>query len=131
MFITRANLLEYLNPKLEILECQEDTKAYITSIFKRYTSAEFDLSQKSITLMYASARERQDFSGFQNIGDWLFFSGTLFPESLNSASEEYYHAIARSSYYRCYTLIERKWKLFEEISDNYPVLLTQTRDIFR
>jgi len=127
MLITKINLLDFLNQKLETVSCQNDTKAYITSIFKRYTSAEFDFSQESVTLLYAEARERQDFSGFQNIGDWLFFSESMFPASLNGASEDYYHTLARSSYYRCYTLISRKWRLFEELSDNYQYLVTQTK----
>lgn len=130
MFIPRANFLDYLNPKLESLACHPDTKAYITGIFKRYTSAEFDFSQESITLLYANARERQDFAKFQNLADWLFFAESIFPKSLNRASEEYYHSIARLSYYRCYTLIDKKWKLFEEISDNYLNLIHQTKQIF-
>lgn len=130
MLLQTSTILEFIDPKLKKLECHDDTRAYIGSIFKRYTSAEFDFSQKSIVLLYATAREKQEFSTFQNIGDWLFFSTTLYPSSLTDASKDLYNTIARASYYRCYTLINRQWRLFEELAETYCDLIDQTRSVF-
>lgn len=109
------------------LECQQDTKAYIISIYVKYKSAEFDLSKDSITLQYAQARNKQDFLIYQNLGDWIFFANTVAPMHLQFASKDYYDTIARLSYYSCYRLINRQWKLFEELSDNFLFLEDQVK----
>jgi len=116
---TITNFFEEL---LEDVECQHDTKAYIVSIYGKYKTSEFDLSKGSVTLLFAQARSKQDFLAFQNLGDWIFFANTMAPNHLQFASKEYYDTVARLSYYSCYKLINRQWKLFEELSDNFLVL---------
>lgn len=129
MFIRTEKASNYFSEILEDLKCDPDTRAYLSGVFKQYLVATNDLSTKSITLLYAKARERQSFQDFQIIGDWLFFSSSLFPQSLNSASIEYYDTLARASYYRCYKLLNKKWILFEELADNYQNLVRQTNQL--
>lgn len=131
MFTNFSSLNGFFNDALRDLPCEHDTKAYIISIYTKYKSAEADLSKNSVTLLYASAREKQDFSTFQNIGDWIFFSKTFYPDFLNDASEDYYRTLGRMSYYSCYTLIKKQWKLFEELSDNFIVLEKQTAKLLQ
>jgi hypothetical protein len=126
-----TNLNQFFTEKLKDLQCQYDTKAYIISIYTKYINSETDLSKDSITLLYASAKERQDFSIFQNIGDWIFFSKTLYPKFLSCASENYYRTLGRMSYYSCYTLIRKQWKLFEELSDNFVFLENQVKKLLK
>jgi hypothetical protein len=99
--------------------CQQDTRAYIVSIYDKYKTADFDLSKDSVTLLFAQGRSKQDFLTYQNLGDWIFFANTIAPNHLQHASKEYYDTIARLSYYSCYKLINRQWKLFEELADNF------------
>ncbi len=113
------------------LQCQPETRAYIVSIFTKYKAAHFDLSKDSLTLTYAQAKDNRDFSVFQNLGDWIFFSKTFAPTHLHHASEDYYQSLGRQSYYSCYQLINRKWKLFEELSDNFVPLERDTREILQ
>lgn len=117
----------YFDEALQNLPCENATKAYIVSIYTKYRSAEHDLSKDSLTLLFAQAKEKQDFMSFQDIGDWIFFANTIVPTHLNNASPEYYHTLARVSYYSCYTLIKRQWKLFEELSDNFITLETEAK----
>lgn len=107
---------------LQDLPCQADTQSYIISIYGKFKTAEHDLSKDSLTLRFAQARNNHNFLGYQNIGDWIFFANTLAPASLNKASKEYYDTLARLSYYSCYKILNREWKLFEELSDNLILL---------
>lgn len=123
-----GNVNKFFEEILTGLECQSDTQAYIISIYGKYKSAEFDLSKDSITLQFAQARSKQDFLTYQNLGDWIFFSNTLAPSHLKYASKEYYDTVARVSYYSCYKLINKQWKLFEELSDNFLSLENQVKN---
>lgn len=131
MFITKSNLTDYFDEKIRNIDCQESTRAYISSIFQKYKSAEYDFSRDSVTILYCNAKDSQNFAKFQNLGDWLFFSETMFPEVLNAATPDYYKTIARLSYYSCYRLINRQWKLFEELADNYDCLVDETKHCVR
>lgn len=91
-------------------------------------TADFDLSKDSVTVLFAQARSKHDFLIYQNLGDWIFFSNTMASAHLHNASQDYYQTIARLSYYSCYKLINKKWKLFEELSDNFPVLESKVKE---
>ena len=120
--IFHKNITDFFNELLSDLECQQDTRAYIVSIYGKYKTSEFDLSKDSITLLFSQARNKQDFLTYQTLGDWLFFTSTIAPQHLQFASKDYYNTIARLSYYSCYNLINRQWKLFEELADNFLLL---------
>jgi hypothetical protein len=110
------------------LNCQQDTKAYIVGIFTNYKSAKHDLSQDSLTLLLCQAHTTHNFSIYQNIGDWVFFIESVAPQYLQSASKDYYESLARTSYYTCYRLINKQWKVFEEMSDQFPILEKQVKE---
>lgn len=97
--------------------CETNAKTYIISIFSKKDITL--LSNESITLIYKKAKENNQFSQYQNIADYLLFSFCIFPQHLNSASEDYYQSIAKLSYYKCYQLVKKQWLLFEELSDNF------------
>lgn len=125
------NLNDFFNEVLKDLPCRYDTKSYIISIYDKYKKNEYNLSKDSITILYSLAKEKQDFAMFQNIGDWIFFCKTLYPQYLNNASEDYYRVIGRLSYNSCYRLIQRKWKLFEEMSDNFIILENEAKKLLK
>lgn len=114
---------------LEKLNCDDTTRAYITGVLVNYQRANNDFSTSSITLTYAEAKNRQAFELFNQLADYLFFAEVFFPESLKDASKDYYYSIGRLSYYNCYKLINRQWKLFELLSDNFIPLTNETRHI--
>lgn len=122
------SITNFFDELLKDVECQRDTKAYIISIYAKYKTSEFDLSKDSVTLLFAQARSKQDFLTFQNLGDWIFFANTIAPNHLQFASKDYYDTVARLSYYSCYKLINRQWKLFEEIADNFLVLEREVKE---
>jgi hypothetical protein len=129
MNVFNKNITSFFDELLDDLHCQRDTKAYIVSIYGKYKTAEFDLSKDSVTLLFAQARNKQDFLSYQNLGDWIFFSNTIAPQHLRFASKEYYDTVARLSYYSCYKLINRQWKLFEELADDFQSLENQVRNL--
>lgn len=120
---------KFFDDIFEELKCEPATKAYIKGIFVKYRTAHQDLSKDSLTIIFAHAKEKLDFSLFQNLADWIFFTRSFAPLHLNAASEDYYETLARISYYRCYILINRQWKLFEELSDNFVDLEKQTKTL--
>lgn len=122
-------ITSFFDEILEPLPCEHDTKAYIVSIYTKYRSATYDLSKDSLTILFSQAKQNQDFESFQNIGDWVFFSNTIIPAHLAHASEDYYHTLARVSYYSCYRLISRQWRLFEELSDNFIMLEKEAKKL--
>ena len=124
-----SNLSVFFENVFSNLECENITKAYIISIFTKYNTAAFDLSKDSITLLYQEAKNKQDFNKFQNLGDWIFFANTWAPKHLCHSSKDYYQTIGRLSYYSCYTLVNKQWKLYEELADNFIILEMKSRKL--
>ena len=129
MDIVYQNINSFFDELLTDLKCQNDTKAYISSIYGKYKTTEFDLSKDSVTLLFSQARNKQNFLTYQNLGDWIFFANTIAPQHLQTASKDYYVTVARLSYYSCYRLINRQWKLFEELADDFSVLEEQVKKL--
>jgi hypothetical protein len=124
------SLNDYFQIELQKLECEDELKVYIISIFSKYKTSENDLSKQSLTIEYASAKFKRDFAKFQDIGDWIFYTNTLYPESLNNASRNYYYSVGQMSYYSCYTMV-RDWKLYEQMADRFIDLSETSRKIIR
>lgn len=98
----------------------EETKAYIQGVYIEYVNKNNILSQKdSITLKYIEANQ---FVEFQELADWILFVRTTYPKSLRS-TPNYYDSIAKSSYYKCHMLMNKKWLVFEELSDRFSDLV--------
>jgi hypothetical protein len=124
------NLGSFFTEVLSNLNCQADTRAYIISIFDKYKSAEFDLSNDSITTVFCQARQKHDFSIFRNLGDWLFFSQSVFPTGLDKhSSRDYQTTIAQMSFYTCYRMTNKSWQLYEEMSDRLTDLEQQVKSL--
>lgn len=125
---TNKDITKFFEKLLNDLECHAATRAYIVSIYGKYKSTEFDLSKDSVTLLFAQAKNNHDFLIYQNLGDWIFFINTLAPNHFSCANKNYYDTIARLSYYSCYKIINKQWKLFEELSDNFNFLESQVKN---
>lgn len=123
-----TSLNNYFQIELQKLECGDELKAYIISIFSKYKSANTDLSKRSVTVEYSLAKFERDFARFQNIGDWIFFTNSLYPESLSRASKSYYYSIGQMSYYSCYRIV-RDWPLYEQLADQFIYLSNASRNI--
>lgn len=128
MELVHRNITTFFEELLFDLDCQDDTKSYIIGIYGKYKSSQFDLSKDSVSLLFAQARNKQDFLTYQNIGDWLFFINSFAPTHLKHASKDYYDTVARISYYSCYKLINRQWKIFEELADKFIILEAQVKE---
>lgn len=108
------------------LPCRQETQTYITQIFLEITPQD-DFSKESLTLIYNQAIQNYEFEQFRKLGDWMFFTKTLFPKSLSGASPQYYSSLARTSYDRCYKILHRQWVLYEELADQFDELTTECR----
>lgn len=132
MIIKYHNLDEYfINKVTDLPKIQESTKSYISSTFVKYKNTSSDLSKKSLTIEFSQAKCNWSFNQFQNVGDWILWSESIFPTALNDASKEYYHTLGQICYYKCYIITKRSWVVFEEIADMMPDIITyfQNQDI--
>lgn len=104
--------------KLNQIEIEfEETKEYIKSIFIKYLNFNLNGFNESYTLKYINANNK--FDRYQDLADELLFMSSLFPESLNYASKDYYKSIGKLSYYKCFKILNGQWPLFEELSDKF------------
>lgn len=120
MLLQVQNLESLFSESIDRLPCQVNTKAYVSNVFSHSVT---DYSNESLTLVYSRAKFEYRFELFQALADWILFCKTMFPENLNGASDEYYSALAQDSYYRCYKMINKKWLLFEELADQFPIVV--------
>jgi hypothetical protein len=123
------SLASFFDESLKELNCSDDTRAYVVGVFAGFRKSEGDLSNHSITLLFAEARKENCFAKFQTIGDYLLFCRSIFPEFLVDASDDYYLSIGQSSYYACYKLLQRQWKVFDELADRLPSLTEASRQL--
>jgi len=130
MDILHKNVVNFFEEILINFKCHSDTKAYILGIYGKYKTIDFDLSKDSVTLLFSQAQDKKDFFIYQNLGDWIFYTKSIFPEYLKEASEEYYNNIARLSYYNCYRIM-KTWKVYEQLADEFPLLVGAIRNIIK
>jgi len=123
-----TSINNYFADILKNIVCDENVKSYIVSIFSKYKTSHYDLSKDSITIQFSSAKSNNNFEKFRTVADYLFFANSVFPESLNNASKDYYYSIGRLSYFNCYRIIH-DWKLFEQLADQFIPLSTECRSI--
>jgi hypothetical protein len=128
MVIINNNISDFFEESLKDLKCEPATRAYIISLYVKHKKPDYDLSKHSVSLLFLQARSKRNFLIYQNLGDWIFFCNTMAPQHLKHASKDYYDTIARMSYNSCYYLINREWKLFEELSDNFNQLEAQVKN---
>lgn len=126
-----GNLHTYFANELEELNCNENTRSYITNLLSSFRNSSIDYSNESLTLIYWDAQQKGDFVKYQRLADWVLFTASIFPEHLNGATTEYYYSIGQLSYYACYRLLNRSWQLYEELADDFVPLSEQTRSIIR
>jgi hypothetical protein len=129
VLVIENNLNIYFSNQLERLKTDDIVRAYIVSVLTKYKNTNEDYSKESLTLKYIEAKNRQEFRSFQDLGDYIFFASSIFPESLNNASMEYYYGLGQSSYHYCYILIQRKLPILERLADEFIELTNHTREI--
>lgn len=127
VLVGQCKLKEFFDEAIELPDCEEKTRSYIIDIFASISS-EKDFTNESLTFALKDAHDSMSFKGFKELGDWLFFTKSMFPKSLKGADPTYYDSIARTSYYRCFMLLNKEWLLYEELADQFP---TYTRTINR
>ncbi len=125
MIIKYSTLDEFFIEKIKSLpKIKDDTRAYITSTFIKYKDSKYDLSKESLTIEYAKAKFTGSFELYQNLGDWILWIESTYPAALKDATNEYYYTLGQQSFHRCFILTNRTWKVFEEIADTLPYIIT-------
>ena len=129
MLIFTPDVLDsHFDEQLKNLESEHwETAAYIKSTLKKYVRSDKDLSRQSVVLLWLEAQNTHKFELYQDVGDWVFFSRVMFPESI-SCDLDFYEGLGRSSYYKCYQLLHGAWPLYEELADRLPYFITQIED---
>jgi hypothetical protein len=128
--IINISLEEYLNNKIKNIKCRTDTAAYVINTLKNYQNSTYEFTNTSLTLQFAEAKEESSFKKYNDLADHLLFMESIYPGALSSkgASQEYYLSLGRVSYYKCYTLMNKTWPLYEELSDCLKDIIEQLHE---
>jgi len=119
MKLNNSKLNSFFEKLIKIPNCEEKTRSYIISIFASISS-ERDFTNESLTFALKRAHDNKSFNSFRELGDYLFFTKSMFPQSLKGADLNYYDSIARTSYYKCFLLLNKQWVLYEDLADQFP-----------
>jgi len=120
ILVSNETLDDLFNRKLiKLKTCKEITKSYIISVLKKYITNKNYFNNQTIGIEYLQAQLNTDFAKFQNIGDWIFFIQSNYPDFFEKSSTSYYTSLGQSSYYKCYKILNKQWVLFEELADNF------------
>jgi hypothetical protein len=122
--ITRPS--DWFSSQLKHLRCSEDAKAYIVGVMVGYTKPRHDMSKSSIVLEFDNARLTGDFVAFQTIGDWTLWMSSIVPKT-DKSQRELVERFGRLSYYECYRLLKKQWRLYEELADDLPSIIYEIR----
>lgn len=114
-------LSQFFDDRVAQIGCQELTKAYVVCTLSNVQPV--DLSKHSIVLTYDRASR---FEHYQSIGDWVLWLGVFCPEKLHE-HKTVYESFGRLSYSRCYDIVRRQIKVYEELADSLPVIITNVR----
>ena len=115
------DLLIYLENRIN-LNYSKETRAYIINVLHKPGK---DLSKEILALVYAEAKNRYKFDKFQELADWILFCRAVFPKQLDS--EGYLNSLAQLSYWNCYKLLNKQWKLYEELADSFPKIIEEIK----
>jgi hypothetical protein len=110
---------------LEGVEASPDARAYLVSLFSSMRSTRDDMSRESIVLAFAEARTTGEFQKFQRIGDWVVWGMSFAPESFET--KEVVIDLGRLSYYACWRMTNKEWRVYEELADDLPRLTKDMR----
>lgn len=114
--------------RLRGMRRQPETVAYVAGVLKSLAKPREldDLSDRSVILEFASARETGDFATFQRIGDWVLWVNIVMPESL-AGHREAVESVGRQSYYTCHRILRGQWRVYEELADDLPTIARSAR----
>jgi len=119
-------LIKYFKPVIDKLAYSSELNSYLLNLLVNASKLE-NFSNNSLTLKYIEAQANYNFNSYQALGDWILFCQVYAPAHLKGAEEKYYNALAQNSYYSCYVLLKKQWKLFEELADLYPEVIKDLR----
>lgn len=114
--------------RLSGMRRKPETVAYVAGVLKSLAKPREldDLSDRSVILEFASARETGDFATFQRIGDWVLWVNIVMPESLQGHHEAV-ESVGRQSYYTCHRILRGQWRVYEELADDLPTIARSAR----
>lgn len=122
MMLTVTRLDEWFATRLNDVSASQEAKAYVVGVLCN----KVDIVTGSVVLEYIAAAN--DFVGLQSLGDAILFASIIHPGFI-AAHRDMNESIARVSYYRCHKILDRKWPVYEELADNFPVLVTNIKDV--
>jgi len=117
-------LATWFDKRLDAVRCEHETRAYLAGLMTERAKSVQDAG--SITLAYASARNQGSFEQFQQLGDRVLWAGIFVADEFDEYNK-LYENIGRLCYYTCYRLLDRRWRLYEELADELPRLVKEAR----
>jgi len=117
-----TRLEDWFCRRMEGVDVSPDARAYLVSLFSSMKSAHNDMSRESIVLAFSEARLTGQFAKYQRIGDWVMWGMSFTPESFET--KELIIDLGRLSYYACWRMTNKEWRVYEELANDLPRITT-------
>lgn len=101
-------------------------KAYLASTFTNYVRKQ--PPEGSLTMNFLRAKERNEFEAYQEIGDWILWSG-IFAHGSFVQHKTINLMFGKISYDFCHKMLFKKWPLYAELADDLANIILETRNI--
>ena len=122
--LTIVRLHDWFASKIGQASLSDEVKAYTVGVL----SKKIDVIDTSIVMEYASACESGEFVKFQKIGDSVLFVSIIHPEFVEQ-NLVVNQTIAMMAYQSCHRILDRKWPVYEELSDRLPYVASSVRNV--
>lgn len=116
---------DWISKRISLLKRDMYIQAYITNVLSKFKPNELVYTKRdSIVLKYLEARSTHNFATHQQIGDCVLFLGSIYPEFIKE-HRTVVESMGQQSYYACYVMLNRQWKIYEELADELPMLMSE------
>jgi hypothetical protein len=126
--ITVTRLEGWFAKQVQGLRFSPETLAYVVGVLKNLSRPREgdDMSKQSIVLAYRDASTKNDFAGFQRLGDWVLWVDVMTPELIDN-NRQVVESYGRLSYLSCHRILRGQWHVYEELADELPLIAAKVR----
>lgn len=106
-----------------------NVRAYVATTLARFSIDPSPVSTNSVILDLIGALQRNSFTEFQKLGDWIMFSKTF---GIAHAKEhaEVFTSVGSTAYSKCYSLSMNRLDLYDTLSKDLREITKITSELF-
>jgi len=124
ILFTSDDFDKYLDNFLNELDLSnQHSKDYIKGVFKSQIN-NTKMFEEPVCYSFIKGYSSYNFEKMQNTADFILIYNSIFRKNAERfGSKEYYNDIGKMCYQRCYVMLNKKWPLFKDLSDNFDNII--------